>query len=330
MAAAAFAMDVGEPAAVGRGCRPDRAARPAGDLDALAAGHFVALDREHLLVRILGIFERVARRRVAAEIDVAAVGGEGRFAQLLLELGIGPLDQGLARAAAADIVEPDLAGTQRALGGEMLARRDEAAVRAPGRIVQEGEGLGGDGAGTGAVDVHHPDIVAAATVRGEGELAAVGREARLHVEGEAGSDPGRPAAGDRHGVEVAEQVEGDRPPVRADVDVHPGAFGNIDRNLAQALAGRSVDVPFRLLAAAALGENGGGGEQKRERGKAMDHDVENPGKTDVRKAVTVHYPGETGKRGKDAIRAFRRTSGQVRPAASEVHEVPVDRCRISP
>jgi hypothetical protein len=41
----------------------------------------------------------------------------------------------------------------------------------------------------------------------------------------------------------------------------------------------------------------------------MDHDVENPGKTDVRKAATVHYPGETGKRGKEAIRGFSTNVG---------------------
>jgi len=44
----------------------------------------------------------------------------------------------------------------------------------------------------------------------------------------------------------------------------------------------------------------------------MDHDVENPGKTDVRKAATVHYPGETGKRGERAIPGF---STNVRPAS---------------
>src|SRR5687767_10898160 len=113
----------------------------------------------------------------------------------------------------------------------MLARGDVAAVRAPGRVVEQLERLAGDGAGAGAVGVHHPDIVAATAIRGEGDQPAVGGETRLHVERQAGSDPGRAAAADRHGVDVAEQVEGDSAAVGANVDVHPGAFGDVDRHL---------------------------------------------------------------------------------------------------
>src|SRR5947209_924715 len=83
-------------------------AGPAGDLGALAARHVVALDREHLLVRILRILEDVAGRGVAAEEDRAAVGGESGLAQFLLILRVGPLDQRHAVADAGDMVEPDL------------------------------------------------------------------------------------------------------------------------------------------------------------------------------------------------------------------------------
>ena len=296
MAMAAGAVDIGEPAPVRRGRRPHRAAGPARDPGALAGRHVVALDREHLLVRILGILEGVAGGGVAAEEDRAAVGGESRLAQFLLILRVGPLDQRHAVADAADMVEPDLAGAERALRREMLARGDILAVAAPGRRVEQAESLVGDLARAAAVDVHHPDIVAAAAVRGEGDEPAIGREARLHVEGEARGDPGRMPAGDRHGVDVAEQVEGDRPPVRADVDVHPGAFVHVELDLAQGRARRRVDVPGRGIVRRprGRGERAGGDEQKRKRGEAAEHERETPGIESMRNARTVHYPSKTG------------------------------------
>src|SRR5205085_4417047 len=121
--------------------------------------------------------------------------------EFLLELGIGPLDQGDAVADSGDVVEPDLAGAERALRREMLARRYILPVRAPRRRVEQAEILARDLAGAAAVRVHHPDIVADAPVRGEGDELAVGREARLHVERQPGSDPPWRPAGDRHGVD---------------------------------------------------------------------------------------------------------------------------------
>ena len=125
--------------------------------------------------------EDVAGRGVAAEIDGIARRREDRLTEFLLELGIGPLDERDA-IAAGDMVEPDLAGAEAALGGEMLARGDELAVRAPGRIVEEGEAFLGQLAFAGTVRVHDPDIVAAAAIRGEGDLASVGREAGVGFE----------------------------------------------------------------------------------------------------------------------------------------------------
>src|SRR5205085_11435301 len=110
-----------------------------GDPGAFAGPHVVALDGEHFLVRILRVDELVARGGVAAEIDGLAIGREGRFAKLLLELRIGPLDKGDAVADAGDVVEPDLAGAERTLGREMLARGDILPVRAPGRRVEQAE-----------------------------------------------------------------------------------------------------------------------------------------------------------------------------------------------
>src|SRR3546814_9920013 len=81
----------------------------------------------------------------------------------------------------------------------MLARGDIFPVRTPGRIVEEGELLLGQLAPVGAVRVHDPDIVAAAAIRREGDLAAVGRKAGLHFIRYAGGDAGRRAARDRDG-----------------------------------------------------------------------------------------------------------------------------------
>ena len=68
----------------------------------------------------------------------------------------------------------------------MLARDDEVAVGRPVGLVQQPEGLLGDLARDRAVAADGPDIVASAAVGGEGDLAAVGRVARLHVPGVTG------------------------------------------------------------------------------------------------------------------------------------------------
>jgi hypothetical protein len=310
-ASALFAPDEGQVAAVRRRGRPDRAARAAGDLHALARRHVVALDREHLLVRILRIFEDRAGGGVQRKVDGAAVMAEGRLAKFLLVLRIGPLDQSLAAAAAIGVIEPDFPGAEGALRREMLARGDEAPVGAPSRRVHERKGLVGDGASACSVRAHHPDIVPAAAVGGVSDAAAVGGEARLMLEGEAGADPPRSPAFDRQGVDVAEQVEGDGAAVGADVHIHPCAFGNVDADLAGALAGRVVDVPGRLLRVApaapslalplGLGETGGGEQQQGDGGEALQHDDSSLGAVSARArsrcaAAAVHYSGKTGKR----------------------------------
>ncbi len=255
-----LAADEGDLPAVRRRRRPDRAAGAGDDCRGLAGIEFVALDVEQVGVRILRILEGGAGGDVAGEINGLAVGRVDGLAQLLLVLLVGLLDQRNA-AAAGDVVEPDLAGAERAPGGEMLLGGDEAAVRAPRRLVEEPEILLGQLALVRAVDVHDPDIVAAAAVRGEGDAAAVGRETRLLLVGEAFGDPGRSAAGDRQGVNVAEQVEGDEAPVAGNVDVHPGAVVDVYGNLPRGHARRGVDVPFGRLVGLGGGRPGGGGRK---------------------------------------------------------------------
>ena len=292
----------GEALAIGRRRGADGAAIAADGSRHFAGVYIVAFDVEDALGRILRIFEDRPRRGVATEIDRTAVGREDRLAELLLVLRVGPGDERDAAPGAADMVEPDLTGAERALGREMLARGDIPAVRAPGRGIEQFEIFARDRARAGAVGVHHPDIVAAAAVRSEGDQPPVGREARLLVVGEPRGDPGRSAAGDRHRVDVAEQVERHRAPVGAHVDVHPRSLTDPDRDLPRPHR-RVLHVPFRLfaIALARLGNGGGGGEQERDDGKAADHSEIPPG---LRRS---------GRRGRCPIRAT-----QVKRAADSM------------
>ena len=128
----------------------------------------------------------------------------------------------------------------------MLLRRDIAPVRAPGRLVEEAEILLRDAPFVGAVGVHHPDIVGTVPVRGEGDPAAVWREARLDFPGETFGDPRGPAARNRHGVDIAEKREGECAAVGRDIDIDPGAFVGADRNLPDGGTARVGDVPLLL------------------------------------------------------------------------------------
>ena len=131
----------------------------------------------------------------------------------------------------------------------MLARDDEVAVGGPFRAIEQAEGLLGDRARVRAVPVHHPDVVAAAAIGGEGDLTPVGRIAGLHLPRVAGRDGMRLTAADRHHVNVAEHVERDLPAVRRNIEVHPRAFGDVDRDVVAGAVSRA-DVPLLVFAAA--------------------------------------------------------------------------------
>ena len=241
--------------AIGGGGRADRSACARHGGARLAGHHVIALDVEQVGVRILRIFEDRAGGHVAREEDALAVGGVDRFAKLLLQFLTRALDQ-LHAAAARDVIHPYLAGAERARGGEMLLGDDEAAVGAPARLVEQAEVFLGQLALVAAIQIHQPDIVAAAAIRHEGNALAVGREARLLFIGEALGDPRRGAAGDRHGIDVAEQVEREHRAVARHVDVHPAPLADRDRHLPRRHAGGRVDVPFGWLG---RGRSWGGG-----------------------------------------------------------------------
>src|SRR5262249_50082782 len=134
----ALAADEGELLAVRRWRGPDRAAGAADDRRDFAVGEVVALDLEEAGVRVLWVLGRCARRGVARVVDAGAVRGEGGLAQFLLQFLARALDEEHA-VAAADVIEPDLAGAERALGREVLARGDVLAVAAPHGLVQQAE-----------------------------------------------------------------------------------------------------------------------------------------------------------------------------------------------
>ena len=69
----------------------------------------------------------------------------------------------------------------------------------------------------------------------------------------------RRAAFDRHRVDVAEQIEDQPPPVRADVDVHPGALSGFEFHVSRR-AERLLDIPFRRRL---RGERRDGGHKER-------------------------------------------------------------------
>ncbi len=242
-ALAAHAADEGERLAVRRRGGADRASRTGDEALGLAGLAVEALDDEDLAVGVLVVLEDRSRGGVLAVIEVAAVGGEGGLAGVLLVIEL--LGE-LQAVAAAAVIEPHLAGAERALSGEVLAGDDVLAVRRPGRAVEQPERLLGDGVDVGAVVVHHPDVVAAPLVAGEGDRLAVRAVARLHLPGDVMGERLGLAAGDRHGVEIAQQIEGDLPAVRADVEAQPGPLGDVDRHLGRG-SGGLVDVPLLLF-----------------------------------------------------------------------------------
>ncbi len=198
----AHAADEREALAVGRRRRPDRAPGP-GDERLVVAGFAIdAVDRVDLRVGILAVLERVSRRAVAAVVDVAAaVRRERGLAQIFLV--VGTLVE-LQAAAAAPVIEPDLARAQRPPRREVLARRDEFAVGTPHGRVEQAKIFVRHRFGVAAVTIHDPDVVAATAVAGERDRLPVGAVTRLHVPGESGGQSRGLAAVDRDRVQVAQ------------------------------------------------------------------------------------------------------------------------------
>ena len=210
LAAEADAADVGEPLAVGADARRDGAAldRHGG---ALAPGVQVAPDdRVDGAVGILVVFEQLPGRDVLAVIEVAAVGGDGRLAGVLLEA---VLLGDLQAVGSGGVEHPDLAGAERSLRHEVPAREDEAAVGDQAGLLMN-QRLSRDTCfaflpSASIVQMfQRPSRSLANAMRlPSGLKRGCMSKAGPLVMRVAG---GRAAAADRHRVDVAEQVEDDR------------------------------------------------------------------------------------------------------------------------
>ena len=187
--------------------------------------------------------ENGAGRDVAREVNMLAIRRKYGLAQFLLMLLIGAFDQQDA-STAGDMIEPYLAGSQRATRGKMLLRGDEAAIRAPARLVKQAEILFAHLPFVGTVAVHDPDIVAATTVRGKGNPRTIRRKAGLCFKGQAFGYARRRAASYWNNVDITKQVECDRAAIWADVKVHPRTLIGVDVYLAHRQARRRGDIPF--------------------------------------------------------------------------------------
>ena len=254
----ADALHEREGLAVRRGLRTHGAARTGDQRLDLAGLAVEALDGVDQAVRVLVVFEGGSAADVLGEVDVAAVRRDRGFAEVLLVvLHLGELQA----VAAVAMHHPELAGAQRSQAGEVLAADQVLAVRRPRRVVEQAEALLRHLRGAAAVGAHAPQVVAAVAVRGVGDLAAVGRVARLHVPGRARGQTRGPAAVDRQAVEVAEHREHDAAPVRRDVEVQPRALiGGETHRLRRAVL--PVDVPGRGVGGAGGRAQGGGGSQR--------------------------------------------------------------------
>ena len=204
----------------------------------------------------------------------------------------------------ADVELPDLAGAERALLHEVLARVDRQAVRRPRRAVDEPAVLLRDLRRLAAIGVHHPDVPQAVAIAAERDALAVRTEARLHVERRAARDArgqARSRSLDRHRVEVAEQVEHDRPPVGADVHVHPRAFVGLEVDDLRR-SERRGDVPGRFLLRVSRRRLRGGGRRGCWAESAMPSDEQRGEGIESSVIVWAH-------RRVDAFRGARDSSG---------------------
>ena len=109
--------------------------------------------------------------------------------------------------------------------------------------------------------------LAAAPVGGEDDAGAVRAETRLSVEGHALGEGRRGAAGDGHGVEIAEEIEDEGLAVGAHVDRHPGAFGEAGGDGAAGGKGEAFLAGVGGGVGGFLGEEGGGGGGEGGRGE---------------------------------------------------------------
>jgi hypothetical protein len=138
-----------------------------------------------------------------------------------------------AFAAVARVHEQATAAPRRR-ADVLTAHDDETPVGRPRRLGGTDVAIHRHGARVGAVGVHQPQVVLAATVGDEGDGAPIGREPRLEVQRQARvlREALGASTGGRHAIDVAEQIEDDPATVGRDVHRHPRALRGLERDVA--------------------------------------------------------------------------------------------------
>ncbi len=239
----ANAVHIGQALAVGRHLRTHRTAGAFDDVLHFARLAIGTPDHVDLAVGILVVLEVRPRAQVFAEEDVASVARDARLAHVLLVVAA---FGNLQSFAAALVVKPHLARTQRARAREVLLRHQELSVGRPHRVVDQTKIFLRDLLRVGAVALHDPDVVGAVLVGGVADAGAVGREARLHFECGSSAQQRRFAARDRDHIDVAQQIEHDFFSVGRDVEVHPRPLVGVEFN-GLGWTERGFDVPLLVV-----------------------------------------------------------------------------------
>ena len=81
-----------------------------------------------------------------------------------------------------------------------------------------------------AVWIDHPQVVAPTPIADENDALAIGREPWLEVDRHPARDAGGTSTGDGKGVEIAQQIEDDRPAVGGDIDREPTPLARHEAN----------------------------------------------------------------------------------------------------
>ena len=175
-----------------------------------------------------------------------AIGRIDGFTQLLLILLIGLLHQ-RHTISTGNMVEPHFASPERTTGGKMLLGNNEPAIGTPARLIQKTKLFFRHLTLIRTIDTHDPDIVAATAIRRKRDTFTVRRKAWLDLVWQSFGNPVRDAARYGQGVDVAQQIKGNGPTIRANVKIHPGAFVYVDPDLTNFHTRRRRHIPFRLV-----------------------------------------------------------------------------------
>ncbi len=168
----------------------------------------------------------------------------------------------------------------------IAAEGEGLAVRHPFRRQQHGIIFSeADLPGAGAIGLHDPQIIGAGGIADKGDLFAVGREDRLGVERQAGTQGFGRAATGIHRIDITQHIEDHRLAIGRDGQRHPGTFGRVEadfarriqrQNLAFGLAGPDIidgagaildpadRIAHRNGKIVFMGVNAGGGEQRQQ------------------------------------------------------------------